>query len=481
MQPEAIDDPIAEDPTEPLALDAMGEELAVAGPTSQELEQFLAAAREKLNGLVGELHAIDVELEDLAPERKQHHLLQGLCSAFEQLNEAGAAALFWGDDHSATNIEARLRAARARVSAFDERIGAIEARRRVQLDEINDQQEHAEWLEDDVFEALEEEERIKHEWIVEREIDAIRAAQAMESWTQGGEDDRRFRKTATNALLACLAFALILPWIPLPTPEPEAVADVPQRVITLMMQEKPKPKPVEVPVQPPKQIAQIKPVEKVEPPKTVKPAAEEPKPDDAPGPAQGILAFREKLDSFKDAPIVARLGSQAKINNADSAAQPERSMLTTNAPGSSGGIHLAALSRDFGSGGDERGAIQGAALTRASSRISASGGNDRPLSDGAVLSRTDEEIQIVFDRYKAALYRLYNRELRNDPTLQGKMILRLTIEPDGSVSACALHATDMHAPELVAQVVEKVHTFDFGAKDVPAITIVYPIDFLPAA
>jgi hypothetical protein len=405
--------------------------------------------------------------------------LQGLCSAFEQLNEAGAATLFWGNDPPAVNIEEHLHAARARVSAFEERIGAIEARRRAQLDEINEQQEHAEWLEDDVFEALEEEERIKHEWIVEREIDAIRAALAMESWSQGGEDDRRFRKTATNALLACLAFALILPWIPLPTPEPEAVADVPERVITLM-QEKPKPKPIEVPVQPPKQIAQIKPVEKVEPPKTVKPAAEEPKPDDAPGPAQGILAFREKLDSFKDAPIVARLGSQAKINNADSAAQPERSMLTTNAPGSSGGIHLAALSRDFGSGGDERGAIQGAALTRASSKISASGGNDRPLSDGAVLSRTDEEIQIVFDRYKAALYRLYNRELRNDPTLQGKMILRLTIEPDGSVSACALHATDMHAPELVTQVVEKVHTFDFGAKDVPAITIVYPIDFLPA-
>jgi hypothetical protein len=481
MQPDAIDDPMAEDPTEPLALDAMGEELAVPGPTSRELEQFLAAARERLDGLVGELRAIDTELEDLAPERKQHRLLQGLCSAFEQLNEAGAAALFWGDDHPATNIEERLRAARARVSAFDERIGAIEARRRAKLDEINEQQEHAEWLEDDVFETLEEEERIKHEWIVEREIDAIRAAQAMESWSQGGEDDRRFRKTATHLLLACLAFALILPWIPLPTPEPEAVADVPERVITLMMQEKPKPKPVEVPVQPPKQIAQIKPVEKVEPPKTVKPAAEEPKPDDAPGPAQGILAFREKLDSFKDAPIVARLGSQAKINNADSSAQPERSMLTTNAPGSSGGIHLAALSRDFGSGGDERGAIRGAALTRASSKISASGGNDRPLSDGAVLSRTDEEIQIVFDRYKAALYRLYNRELRNDPTLQGKMILRLTIEPDGSVSACALHATDMHAPELVTQVVEKVHTFDFGAKDVPAITIVYPIDFLPAA
>ena len=61
-------------------------------------------------------------------------------------------------------------------------------------------------------------------------------------------------------------------------------------------------------------------------------------------------------------------------------------------------------------------------------------GPDRPLAAGVSAGRTDEEIQIVFDRYKAALYRLYNRELRRDPTLQGQMVLRLTIEPDGSVS-----------------------------------------------
>jgi hypothetical protein len=61
------------------------------------------------------------------------------------------------------------------------------------------------------------------------------------------------------------------------------------------------------------------------------------------------------------------------------------------------------------------------------------------------------------------------------------MVLRLTIEPNGSVSFCQLHSTDMRAPELVAQVVDRVRAFDFGAKEVPAITIVYPIDFLPAA
>jgi hypothetical protein len=40
----------------------------------------------------------------------------------------------------------------------------------------------------------------------------------------------------------------------------------------------------------------------------------------------------------------------------------------------------------------------------------------------------------------------------------------------------------MKAPKLATQVVERVKTFDFGAKDgISAITILYPIDFLPAA
>jgi hypothetical protein len=40
----------------------------------------------------------------------------------------------------------------------------------------------------------------------------------------------------------------------------------------------------------------------------------------------------------------------------------------------------------------------------------------------------------------------------------------------------------MKAPLLANQVVERVRTFDFGAKeDIVAVTIIYPIDFLPAA
>lgn len=154
-------------------------------------------------------------------------------------------------------------------------------------------------------------------------------------------------------------------------------------------------------------------------------------------------------------------------------------MVTTTAPGSSGGINLASISRDVGGGGQ---GIEGVQVSRVASSIGGGEGPGRPLSAGMSAGRTDEEIQIVFDRYKSALYRLYNRELRKDPTLRGQLVLRLTIEPDGTVSMCQLQSSDMNAAVLVQQVVERVSAFDFGAKDgIVSMTIIYPIDFLPAA
>jgi hypothetical protein len=97
-----------------------------------------------------------------------------------------------------------------------------------------------------------------------------------------------------------------------------------------------------------------------------------------------------------------------------------------------------------------------------------------------VPSRTDEEIQIVFDKYKASLYRMYNIELRKNPTLRGRIILRITIEPGGEVSACTVKSSDLGSPDLVARIVERVMKFNFGPKDkVSKVTILYPIDFLP--
>ncbi len=212
----------------------------------------------------------------------------------------------------------------------------------------------------------------------------------------------------------------------------------------------------------------------------------------------GILAFKEKLASLAQDKLAPRLGADARYGAADDVGRSSSpSMLMTSMPGSSGGINAASLNRRVGGGGGGGGGGNGrggwgggsgsggggTAPGRATSPIASITGSDRPKArSGLGPARTDEEIQIVFDRHKASFYRLYNRELRNDPSLKGQMVLRLTIEPDGSVSMCALHSSDMNAPDLASQVVNRVKTINFGAKEgVQAITIVYPIDFLPAA
>ncbi len=202
----------------------------------------------------------------------------------------------------------------------------------------------------------------------------------------------------------------------------------------------------------------------------------------------GILKFKDQFASLAQDQVAPRLGSDARYGAADDVGQSSsQSMLTTNMPGSSGGIDPGSLSRNVGGGGGRGGGggggggIPGVQVVRATSSIAPIGGDRPKARSGLGPSRTDEEIQIVFDRYKSAFYRDYNRELRRNPTLQGKMVLRLTIEPDGAVSMCQLQSTDMEAPDLVAQVVNRVRTMNFGAKDgVQAVTIVYPIDFLPA-
>ena len=93
---------------------------------------------------------------------------------------------------------------------------------------------------------------------------------------------------------------------------------------------------------------------------------------------------------------------------------------------------------------------------------------------------TSFEIQIVFDQNKSAIYSLYNRALRKDPTLQGKLVLRLTIAPSGKITDIELVSSELGDAALERKLVQRIKMFNFGAKQVDAVTLTYPIDFLPA-
>jgi len=283
--------------------------------------------------------------------------------------------------------------------------------------------------------------------------------------------------------------------IPLPMPEPEETIELPERVVRFIeLDRRPVPPPAPAIEEPKPEQPEPTPEPVLANEQTPEPPAPAPAPEPEVAPRQraeaaGLLAFRESLADIAERKPAAQIGSAARVSNAGAGdnRMPSRSLVTSLAPGSSGGINLSSISRNVGGDGGGGGNLAGVEAGRVESSI---GGGTNPGGGagagnsawaGGAAGRTDEEIQIVFDRYKASLYRLYNRELRNVPTLRGQMVLRLTIEPNGTVSFCELASTDMNAPALVQQVLERVRTFDFGAKDVAPITIVYPIDFLPAA
>ncbi|HXS92026.1 MAG TPA: AgmX/PglI C-terminal domain-containing protein [Steroidobacteraceae bacterium] len=447
----------------------------------RQLANELARARTKRASIEHELREVEGELQDLAPQRERHQLVVEACAALEKLAAVGGDTLFWGAETSSERATEHVQAARARVAQLGEWFAHMEGRQAALRDQIKQHTDTIDAIERALFEVQYEEEQLSYEWEIEREIDE-KPRKALLSWAYNGEDDKRFRKSAWLALLVTLLLSAIVAQITLP-PLVVNGQEVPQRVVRLLEEKKiPPPAPVEMPK--PKVRVEKKPVEQPVQVAKAEPKVEQLAPKEPEVKDQGILAFRERLAAANDDQVVGRLGSKASIDNSDYAGRAQRSMLTTNAPGSSGGINLASLSRGVGRGNGNGGGMAGVAVTRASSAIASVGkpGGDRPVAgDVGVAGRTDEEIQIVFDRYKSALYRLYNKELRRDPTLKGQVILKLTIEPDGTVSLCELKSSDMNAPELTAQVVDRVKGFDFGAKPVPAITILYPIDFLPAA
>ena len=471
-------------------------------PLQEQIDEALA----KLGGLEQDLHAITGELDGLAAQREQHVALEQTCGSIEKLGNLGALNLLF-DDQTA-QVTDHLDRARRRIAGFRERVTEIEGRRQAVAEEIASGREVLGILEDDLDELDQEEEERRNEWVVERDV-AERERIVSMPWVGGAEEDRRLRKAQGSALAAALLFGAIFPLIDIPLPELTESVKVPERFVELIRERRPLPPPQQVAEQrreqqpaeerqtepPPEQASQQVAAEQ---PAQEQPVPNEPAGDGVPNepPGQrarqsGILAFRETFASAANRPA-ARLGTDARISSGgDSAAgRPERAMVTTLAPGSSGGINIGSLSRGLGGGNGDGagsgGSMAGVTAARVGGLIGVSGGGgggrDRPVAGSSgVAGRTDEEIQIVFDRYKAALYRLYNRELRVNPSLRGQMVLRLTIEPNGAVSMLELQSTDMAAPNLVTQVLERVRTFDFGAKDVAAITIVYPIDFLPAA
>jgi len=94
--------------------------------------------------------------------------------------------------------------------------------------------------------------------------------------------------------------------------------------------------------------------------------------------------------------------------------------------------------------------------------------------------RSEEDVTIVFDQNKGTLYSIYNRERRKQPGLKGKIVLELTISPEGKVTHIRIVSSELNSSSLERRLLSRIRMFMFGVKDVKPVTVIFPIEFLPS-
>ena len=440
----------------------------------ENINRKIDDAYNRLEELEGEDSVLVEELKKLNTQRHRYHVLSELSDQLEKLEKLGGSDLFWGDDFDRAKVQGEQSRIRNLVINYDSRVSELQKKQLLREDSVESLTAKINVLNDDTLNLQARKEAQAEEFIIEREMRDIPYRPMNMPWNKDDTDQKQFRKILLIVLFFSVLLGILIPMWNIPVPDRVEVVEIPERLAKLMVP-KPPPPPPKV-----KEKVEEKKPEKKDKKKEKKPEPEKAKKARKKAERSGLMAFKDDFaDLIDDTPIA--LGSKAKISGKGSKSKKTtRSLVTSNVGTSSSGINTAALSRNTGGSGESMGGVE---FSRVESSIGSDFfGEERPLSDGPGPSRTDEEIQIVFDRYKSALYRIYNRELRKNPTLQGKMVLRLTIQPDGKVSACSVDSSDMDAPDLDKKIAARVKKFNFGVKEgVPAITILYPIDFLPAS
>ena len=284
-------------------------------------------------------------------------------------------------------------------------------------------------------------------------------------WSPSEEMERRFRVILRNLVIAFAIIAVIIPFLP----RRERVVNtesLPERVVQLVLEPPPPPPPPP----PPKPE---KPLEKA--PVTPKPVT----PVDARVKASksGLLASMDDLAALRDINLDKLAKNQPKTTDPGDVTEVTRSLITSKAGGTSGGIS-APTSSGLAAGGGSLNGIR-TAQVKDPTLATGSQGNTRAGGSGKA-SRGADEIALVFTRNKGAIDAMYARALRDNPALQGKVVIELTIAPSGDITAARVISSDLNDPEFESKLLARIRLFKFEAKDVATLTATKPIDFFPA-
>ncbi|HXC09317.1 MAG TPA: AgmX/PglI C-terminal domain-containing protein [Steroidobacteraceae bacterium] len=279
-------------------------------------------------------------------------------------------------------------------------------------------------------------------------------------WSPSEEMERRFRTILRNLAIVFAIIAVLMPFLPrhkiLVNTE-----SLPERVVQLVMEPPPPPPP------PP-------------PPKPEKPlekAPVVPKPVDPRVKAAKTAQVFDQLAALRDVDLDKFQKNQQKTTDPGDVSVVSRNIISSKVGGTSGGIN-APTSSGLAAGS---GSLRGIYTTQVKDpNMGASGQGATRAGGSGKASRSADEIALVFTRNKGAIDAMYARALRDNPALQGKVVLELTISPSGDITAARIVSSDLGDKEFESKLLARIRLFKFEAKDVATLTATKPIDFFPA-
>ena len=287
-------------------------------------------------------------------------------------------------------------------------------------------------------------------------------------WSPSEEMERRFRAILRNLAIAFTALSILLYFLP-----HHAVVtntdSLPERVVQLVM-EPPPPPPPPPPPKPQKPLDKA-PVSRIPTPaQPVDPRVKASK--------SGLLANLDDLAALRDQVDLDKFAkNQSKTSDPGDVSVVQRNIIASKAGGTSGGIS-APTSSGLAAGSGSLNGIRTAQVKDPT--LAASGQGATRAGGSGKASRSAEEIALVFTRNKGAIDAIYARALRDNPSLEGKVVLELTISPAGEITAARIVSSDLKDPEFEAKLLARVRLFKFEARDVASLTATKPIDFFPA-
>ncbi|WP_100642406.1 AgmX/PglI C-terminal domain-containing protein [Alteromonas facilis] len=320
-------------------------------------------------------------------------------------------------------------------------------------------------------------------------------------WSSGEQENQRFKRILLGAVAVTLLFAMLVAWIELPEqtreekakvppqlaklivaeppqpvvmPEPEPV--IPETIIEEKPEVEPEPEPIEVEPEPePEPVV----VEKVPEPVVVEPTQEE-KVQIAKETAAkaGVMNFTDDLASLRDSLDLGNMADTQLTEGAGQQSETGRKLIGRELATDSGQLDTASLSTTAGA----RGSLAGRKTTEfdAPTEGSAALATQRVQQQADIIGdRSVESIRKTLAQNDGGLYSLYRRALRSEPELQGKLTVRLTIQPSGALSAVDLVGTDLASQELIQRLIARIRMISFGAQDVTTTEIEYTYNFLP--